>query len=68
MGALLDGSMHALPEATRSVLNAFLENVIRDAFAYTEHARRNTARCAPSTASIIYSSRDASCRNWIGIA
>ncbi len=30
-------------EATRGVLKAFLENVIRDAVTYTEHARRKTA-------------------------
>ena len=30
-------------EETRSVLKVFLENVIRDAVTYTEHARRKTA-------------------------
>ena len=29
-------------EETRSVLKVFLENVIRDAVTYTEHARRKT--------------------------
>jgi len=29
-------------EETRGVLKVFLENVIRDAVTYTEHARRNT--------------------------
>ncbi|KAI5435791.1 hypothetical protein KIW84_022278 [Lathyrus oleraceus] len=29
-------------EETRGVLKIFLENVIRDAFTYTEHARRKT--------------------------
>ena len=29
-------------EETRAVLKAFLENVIRDAVAYTDHARRKT--------------------------
>ena len=29
-------------EETRSVLRAFLENVIRDSVTYTEHARRKT--------------------------
>uniref|UniRef100_A0A8I6Y3P7 Histone H4 n=1 Tax=Hordeum vulgare subsp. vulgare TaxID=112509 RepID=A0A8I6Y3P7_HORVV len=29
-------------EETRGVLNIFLENVIRDAVTYTEHARRKT--------------------------
>jgi histone H4 len=29
-------------EETRSVLKTFLENVIRDAVTYTEHARRKT--------------------------
>ena len=30
-------------EGIRSVLKVFLENVIRDAVTYTEHARRKTA-------------------------
>ena len=50
-------------EETRGVLKVFLENVIRDAVTYTEHARRKTvtamdvvyarssARAAPCTAS-----------------
>eukprot|EP00075_Anas_platyrhynchos_P019820 XP_027309073.1 LOW QUALITY PROTEIN: histone H4-like [Anas platyrhynchos] len=49
-------------EETRGVLKVFLENVIRDAVTYTEHAKRKTvtamdvstpssARDAPSTAS-----------------
>ena len=29
-------------EETRNVLKAFLENVVRDAVTYTEHARRKT--------------------------
>ena len=29
-------------DETRSVLKVFLENVVRDAVTYTEHARRNT--------------------------
>ncbi|KAJ8349281.1 hypothetical protein SKAU_G00244110, partial [Synaphobranchus kaupii] len=29
-------------EETRGVLKVFLENVIRDAVTYTEHAKRNT--------------------------
>ena len=29
-------------EETRSVLKSFLENVVRDAVTYTEHARRKT--------------------------
>ena len=32
----------ALHEETRGVLKVFLENVIRDAVTYTEHARRKT--------------------------
>ena len=49
-------------EETRGVLKVFLENVVRDAVTYTEHARRKTvtaltwctrssARAAPCTAS-----------------
>ena len=34
-------------EETRSVLKVFLENVIRDAVTYTEHARRKTAASLP---------------------
>ena len=52
-------------EQTRGVLKVFLENVIRDAVTYTEHARRKTvtamdvvyalssARAAPCTASAV---------------
>lgn len=35
-------------EETRSVLKVFLENVIRDAVTYTEHARRKTVTRAAS--------------------
>ena len=33
---------HHTPQETRGVLKVFLENVIRDAVTYTEHARRKT--------------------------
>merc|ERR1711875_112676 len=32
-------------EETRGVLKVFLENVIRDAVTYTEHAKRKTCHC-----------------------
>jgi histone H4 len=35
-------SLHPADEETRGVLKVFLENVIRDAVTYTEHARRKT--------------------------
>ena len=33
---------HNIYEETRNVLRGFLENVVRDAVVYTEHARRKT--------------------------
>ena len=33
---------HQIYEETRNVLRGFLENVVRDAVVYTEHARRKT--------------------------
>ena len=33
---------HDIYEETRNVLKGFLENVVRDAVTYTEHARRKT--------------------------
>ena len=33
---------HLIYEETRNFLKAFLENVVRDAVTYTEHARRKT--------------------------
>lgn len=33
---------HDIYEETRAVLKSFLENVVRDAITYTEHARRKT--------------------------
>ena len=33
---------HDIYEETRNVLKGFLDNVIRDAITYTEHARRKT--------------------------
>ena len=33
---------HNIYEETRTVLRGFLENVVRDAVVYTEHARRKT--------------------------
>ena len=33
---------HQIYEETRTVLRGFLENVVRDAVVYTEHARRKT--------------------------
>jgi histone H4 len=36
------GISNTIYEETRGVLKTFLENVIRDAVTYTEHARRKT--------------------------
>ena len=36
------GISHNIYEETRNVLRGFLENVVRDAVVYTEHARRKT--------------------------
>merc|ERR1712226_734937 len=36
-------------EETRGVLKVFLENVIRDAVTYTEHAKRKTVTSKPKT-------------------
>ena len=33
---------HQIYEETRTILRGFLENVVRDAVVYTEHARRKT--------------------------
>jgi histone H4 len=40
-------------EETRSVLKVFLENMIRDAVTYTEHARRKTV----TTMDVVYAIR-----------
>ena len=38
----MEGISNTIYEETRGVLKTFLENVIRDAVTYTEHARRKT--------------------------
>ena len=45
-------------EETRGVLKVFLENVIRDAVTYTEHAKRKTVTAMVRTSCTLSSDRD----------
>ena len=41
-------------EETRGVLKVFLENVIRDAVTYTEHAKRKTVTTCSNSCAYVY--------------